>query len=263
MPNEWDLSTQPVKRLKVAFRKLRHRRIWKDRVKGGLACIEVTNKGKGWHVHLHAVIDCRWLSFRTPAPAPRSSATVVRECAIASKRELEREWAKSLKVALAICDVSRANRGTIAKEVVKYAVKGSELIDCKEPIGDIIRALQASRLMTTFGHCHGKGKDGIVISQEREEAESPGGPDLSGNPFKCCSDPHWVPAEFYAAARGKIIQRDRHILGGRKKGWWKQRIPNGAPEWLGKATPVTPAKILPTWNAWVETPRRANAQKRP
>src|SRR5204862_1110655 len=57
-----------VRRLRRNFGKLRHRKIWKNNVTGGVAGIEVTNKGKGWHPHLHALIDCRWLAIDTPAP---------------------------------------------------------------------------------------------------------------------------------------------------------------------------------------------------
>jgi hypothetical protein len=262
MANEFDLKNEPVKRLKKAFRKLRHRRIWKDRVKGGCVCVEVTNRGNGWHVHLHAVIDCRWLSFRTPAPPPRSPASLIREYGMNSKHELEREWAKCLKAPLGICDVSRANRGTIAKEVVKYAVKGSDLIECKEPIGDIIRALQASRLMGTFGHCHGKGKGGRSLQAEIGAAEEIAGPDLSGNPFKCCATPHWVPTEFYPAARAKVCARDRHILAGRKPGWWKARIrtPYKSDPCFSSEKPPDPEKAV--WNEWVKTPMPAKRTRK-
>lgn len=156
MRNVEDLSSGGVRHLRRAFGKLRHRRFWKDRVKGGIANVEVTNIGNGWHPHLHCVIDCRWLAIETKPPRARDSQAEKQAAFKSAAAELERHWAKCLKQETASVKVKRAFRGTITKEVVKYSVKSSDLIECAGSVGDVIRALESTRLMTTFGKCHGQ-----------------------------------------------------------------------------------------------------------
>lgn len=47
-----------LSRLTLCFRRLRQRVLWRDRVKGGLAGIEVTfnQETRRWHPHLHAIV---------------------------------------------------------------------------------------------------------------------------------------------------------------------------------------------------------------
>ena len=70
MKNVDDLSFGAVRDLRRSFGKMRHQKWWKKNVKGGVAAIEVTNIGNGWHPHLHAVIDCRFLSVKEREPYP-------------------------------------------------------------------------------------------------------------------------------------------------------------------------------------------------
>ena len=156
MKNVEDLSGGAVRTLRRAFGKLRHRQFWKNRVKGGIASIEITNIGNGWHPHLHAVIDCSWLAIKTPPP--RKGNTLEENQALYKRaaQELEGHWAKCLKQPTASVKVKRASRLSIAKEVLKYSVTTEALIDTAEPIGPMIRALESCRLMTTFGKAHGQ-----------------------------------------------------------------------------------------------------------
>jgi len=41
--------------------KLRHRKLWKNAVKGGLAGLELTWGPPGWHPHLHCLIDADYI----------------------------------------------------------------------------------------------------------------------------------------------------------------------------------------------------------
>ena len=110
-----------VRKLRRAFGKLRHRKLWKSRTRGGVAAVEITNEGKGWHPHLHAVIDCAWLAWKTPRPGPRSSPEVWKERCQQAAEELSKTWAKLLDQETASVRVKRADRLTIAKEVLKYS----------------------------------------------------------------------------------------------------------------------------------------------
>lgn len=173
---------ETIKVLRRAFGKLRHQNFWKKNVVGGLACMEVTDIGNGLHFHLHAVLDCQWLAIKTPRPQRGESKESLRKKFMDAGKELERAWAKILKQPTASVKVKRCSASTITKEVIKYAMKGSELLKMQHPIGPLIRALQGTRLMTTFGS---------VFGAKVEEPESDGC-ELE-NPFKCCSDPQWRP----------------------------------------------------------------------
>jgi hypothetical protein len=149
--NDDDLDLTGCKHLRRSFGKLRHKKIWKSQVKGGAACIEITNIGNGWHPHLHALLDCRWLAIRTPEPgAGMSQEAIVVSCRNA-QRELSAEWAKCLGQRHAIVWVKRTHGTSIAREVAKYTVKGSDLLSSRTPIGPLLDALKGARLMTTFG----------------------------------------------------------------------------------------------------------------
>lgn len=176
------MKPEDYRHLRRAFGKLRHRRFWKENVVGGLACIEVTNIGNGFHHHLHAVLDCRWLAIKTPRPQRGDSRETIKAKCQKAAAELEANWAKCLGQKTASVKVKRCSASGITKEVIKYALKGSDLLDCKDRIGPLIHALNGTRLMTTFGSMFGK---------KVEEPESDGCE--SASPFKCCSDPQWRP----------------------------------------------------------------------
>lgn len=156
MKNVDDLSHDAVRKLRRAFGKLRQRKLWKAHVRGGAASIEVTNIGNGWHPHLHAILDCEWLAWRTPKPKPSDSrerkATLCRKAA----SELERVWSKCLDQANSSVKVKRTSGADVVQEVMKYSVKGSDLVESPDPIAPVIRCLEATRLVTTFGTLFGK-----------------------------------------------------------------------------------------------------------
>lgn len=53
-----------AKLLVESFRRLRQRRFWQNRVNGGAWVIEVTGSPHRWHVHLHAMLECRYIPVR-------------------------------------------------------------------------------------------------------------------------------------------------------------------------------------------------------
>lgn len=191
MRNVDDLNATAVRTLRRAFGRLRHQRFWRENVTGGFASVEITNIGNGWHPHLHAVLDCRWLSLKTPRPQRGEKAqSTLKKCKAASQ-ELEKAWARLLKQPTASVKVKRCNAGTISKEVCKYTVKGSDLIESKGRIGDLIRALESCRLMTTFGSAHGRvsqlraiGKEQAALREDLE-CQATGKNRWPG----CCPDP--------------------------------------------------------------------------
>lgn len=167
MRNVDDLSQDAVRKLRRAFGKLRNRKLWKAHVKGGAASIEVTNIGNGWHPHLHAILDCEWLAWKTPKPkATDSRARKLQLCEKAAQ-ELERVWSRCLNQTTASVKVKRTNEVDVVQEVLKYSVKGSDLVESPDPVAPIIRCLEATRLVTTFGTLFGKK---LIQAPEEERA---------------------------------------------------------------------------------------------
>jgi hypothetical protein len=154
--NVKDARTPFVRKLRRDLGKLRHSKLWKKNVRGGVAAIEVTNKGRGWHPHLHALIDCRWLALKTPRPQAGESRDSVKQKCRAAKRELTNQWKRTTKEKHGVCWIQRADGETCAREVLKYSIKGSELAEFPDRIGPIIHQLRATRLTTSFGSLFGK-----------------------------------------------------------------------------------------------------------
>ena len=64
-------------------------------------------------------------------------------------------WGQQIGQEWASVDVSRVKSGkTIAMEVIKYALKGSELVDCPDPIAPLLRAIKGTRLLAGWGSMH-------------------------------------------------------------------------------------------------------------
>lgn len=159
-----DLDTDMVRHMRRSLGKLRRLRWWTKSVKGGIAGIEVTNTGKGWHPHLHMVLDCRWLAVSSTAPPTHWSADAKRTRYTQANHEVRDQWSLCLgrkgnvKTKRATPSESGKSKG-IAAEIIKYSVKGSDLLQCQDPIAPILRMLDGTRLLTSFGSAYGHLRD--------------------------------------------------------------------------------------------------------
>ncbi len=54
-----------VRRITKAFRKLRSRAYWKNHVLGGAFVLEITGRPGNWHVHIHAIIQAKYMTWNT------------------------------------------------------------------------------------------------------------------------------------------------------------------------------------------------------
>lgn len=202
MKNVPDLHSNAVRELRRAFGRFRRMKAF-GLVEGGIASIEVTNIGNGWHPHLHCVMDCRWLGPQRTRPLSWETPDEKREASKLAKLALEAAWAKALRQPMAVCHAKRTTADEVIREVVKYSVKGQDLLKCRENVGPLIDCLAKCRLVTTFGTAHGfKFKE-----NERElRACECGG---------CLDSPKprggrwgWLPQEVWAMDKG----RDQHHL---------------------------------------------------
>jgi len=94
---------------------------------GGFYSLEVTNEGHGWHLHLHALIDTRWIDAK----------------ALACK------WAKLTGQDFSIVKVKDVRQADYLAEVTKYAVKGSQLASWSPT--DIAAYIDSMTGVRTFG----------------------------------------------------------------------------------------------------------------
>jgi hypothetical protein len=158
--NHADTGRDFIRQLHLAFRKIRRLRWWIRAVTGGIASIEVTNTGKGWHPHLHAVMDARWLAVTQLPPARGASGEAKKKAFTRANKEVCEQWSlamgrpSSVKTKRAWAG-SGSEEKSVAMEVIKYSVKGSDLVSVNEPIAPILRMLDGTRLLTSWGTCYG------------------------------------------------------------------------------------------------------------
>ena len=123
-----------IDELKKWFTRLRHRKFCRN-WRGGFYSVEVTNEGRGWHLHLHVLVDARWIDAA----------------------ELARQWAVVTRGFGKIVKVKDCRRNDYLAEVTKYTVKGSELARwTPSQISEFIRAFNGVRTFGVFGSLYGK-----------------------------------------------------------------------------------------------------------
>jgi hypothetical protein len=157
VPNEERGTVRPnaLRDLMAAFRRLRTRKLWKERVAGGVVSCEVTDTGNGLHPHLHVLCDCRWLALSVPEPHWNDDEETVRTKCRCAAEELTALWAACCKdERVRSVKVRRVGIGAV-EEVLKYALKSEDAIKCEGRIGPVLRALDSIRTVATFGSCFG------------------------------------------------------------------------------------------------------------
>jgi len=144
-----------VRELRRAFTALRRHRWWKRCVRGGVASFECTNRGNGWHPHIHALIDCRWLSITVNRPAPGASTEAFRSAARRALNEVAAAWSDLLgrKGTLKVRAVFHRDNGdptAAMREVIKYSCKPSDLISTPSS-ASLIHELSLTRNLVSWG----------------------------------------------------------------------------------------------------------------
>jgi hypothetical protein len=157
---------ETVREFRKQWAKMRRRKLIAEKVKGGVVGIEVTNIGNGWHPHLHAIIDCRWLAIHTPEPKPWDTEEVRKEKTEHAQGELAWLWGSVCGQENSHVWVKRVRDMKALVYSLKYSVAGSDLLDSPEPIGPLLRILQKTRLVSAFGSLHGR-------TREMDEDERP------------------------------------------------------------------------------------------
>jgi hypothetical protein len=185
-PPHDDCDLLNLRKLKRGFTSLRRKKVWTDRTTGGVTGFEVTSKSGRFHAHCHSLIDCKWLAHFTPPPQRGDSKPRIAAKCLAASQEFGLTWAKTLGIKSldpdwcgVIFKVQRTSGEQVTREILKYACKPKDLLESKHAVGDVIRAIQCTRLVTSYGSCYGKR----LI---QDDANAP------ARPCECCGEEAWV-----------------------------------------------------------------------
>lgn len=153
--------------VKEKFRAFRRTHFWSRSVKGGVVGFEVTNRGRGFHPHLHALVDCEWLAVETPRPQRRATQQHLKSLCERAQNELAEVWGAYVQGKKAMVWVNRA-WGNSMIETLKYAIKPSDLLEDAIDAGELIDIIDEGRMISSFGHAHASAKN-FVGREEPEE----------------------------------------------------------------------------------------------
>jgi hypothetical protein len=132
--NQRILDKPFVQAFKAAFSRLR-RMAFARNWRGGYYSLEVTNKGNGWHLHIHAMVDAGWVD----------------------QAGLSDAWSKATMGLGKIVHVSDCRDKDKLRETTKYAVKGNDLAKWSgEESSVYIDAMAGVRTFGVFGSCFGQ-----------------------------------------------------------------------------------------------------------
>jgi hypothetical protein len=131
--NVRNLTAGHVAEFRSWFTKLRRRKFCRN-WKGGFYSIECTNEGSGWHLHLHALVEAKWID----------------------QAQLSKEWSSATKGFGRIVKVKDVREGSYLAELTKYVAKGSDLAKWSTPdISTFVRAFANARTFGVFGSLYG------------------------------------------------------------------------------------------------------------
>ena len=150
-----------LRELRRAWGKLRRLRWFRRHVPGGVVGFEITDIGKGWHIHAHGLFDCRWLAVDESEPSRFATKEQWKKKAKAAASEVGEQWALCCgrQASVQVRRVWRRDGGDIGPalaETLKYSVKGSDLVNCRRRIGPLLSMLDGTRMITSFGTFHGR-----------------------------------------------------------------------------------------------------------
>jgi hypothetical protein len=195
--------TGSIKRMRKALFRFRKNKFFGGNVAGGVTSFEVTNEGRGWHVHCHLLVDCRWLALNTRPPRTSDTRTTVRELCACAHRELSAQWGRCLGLPEAVTWAERAY-GKALIETLKYNVKPAQLIECQDEIAPLIDEMHRMQLVSGFGTCYRLG------AKWKKE-------DLDNRPPTVCDQceakDSWIAADSirFHSPKGQIGDGRKHV----------------------------------------------------
>lgn len=159
-----DDGPELIRHVRRSHTKLRRLRWWRKCVAGGVVAYEVARADAtaavsgdhGWHPHAHCILDARWLSVTALPPRRGATRDQVKARGRSSCIEVAEQWSLALgrRGSVHVRRIYPGEDGTIdgaIHEVLKYSVKGSDLLATSEPVGPLIDVLARTRLVASWG----------------------------------------------------------------------------------------------------------------
>ena len=148
--NKSDLSQDEVKRLRSSFVKLMRRKYYRSKVRGGLYAIEVVNKGKGWNIHMHVLLDANYIDQKQISQDWRelTGDSYIVDIRIADSPK------KGLHYILKYLSKPPQLNGEDAKNQYQKVLKGVRLV---QPFGSLYRDLKLEHRDLACPKCGGFG----------------------------------------------------------------------------------------------------------
>lgn len=129
-----------VKFLKASFRRLRSRKVWRDNIRGAVACLGLTWAGD-WHPHLHVILDCRWVDAAALADAWRAVTGGEGEHISLGRSSAKRGGVQGLAAELV-----KGTKGDMQGLACAFRAPGGDVL-----LGEAAAALRGVRWLEFFG----------------------------------------------------------------------------------------------------------------
>ena len=132
--NITDLEVGHIDELRSMYTKLRRRKFARN-WHGGFYTIHVTHKATGWHLHIHALINARWID----------------------QQGLSEQWRSITNGLGHIVRVKDTRAKDYLREITRYVVHGSQIAAWHpDLIATFVRAFDGKRTFGVFGDLYGK-----------------------------------------------------------------------------------------------------------
>lgn len=153
-------KTTGMREVVRAFKRLRSQRWWKRCCLGGVAAFEMTRRRKGWHPHVHALLDSAWFAATVARPPLGCASDQYKSRALAACREIAEQWTMALGGRQGTVKVRKVRVregetvGSSLKEVMKYSVTAESLDAITGKVGLLLDELSLTRNLVAFGSAY-------------------------------------------------------------------------------------------------------------
>lgn len=169
--NTWQLTDYYIAACKKALRNLRRSKFARG-WRGGCWTLEITNEGKGWHLHFHLLVDADYID----------------------SQQLAKAWAKQVMQDFSIVKVKDVRQSDYLREVCKYVVKGSEIATWTAiEVGQFVSAFKNQRTFGIFGSLYAQNAEWKKTCEELSQ--------------KACTCPMCNSMEFQYLEESEFVWR--------------------------------------------------------
>lgn len=147
IPNKKELHRTDIRRIKRRFRQLLRRKPYRRWILGGLYTVEVVNKGRGFNIHIHALIETRIQGVLLGSRRGKRHTNF--------EEKLSEDWQKVTRGEANIVDIKNVYSPSGGLNyILKYFTKPPILQPGQEEV--YCEAFRGLRALSAFGSWYGK-----------------------------------------------------------------------------------------------------------